>query len=178
MNSPTGPDTAWTWRHLGPYLAERGHRVVAPFLRGYAPSGLADSYHVGALMADAVALHAELGGDERTVLVGHDWGCLLSLRAASLRPDLLRSVAAGNGPIDPNWPLHALWRVWNQVGELVLTAPMPCMPVGFWNDPDHSRFRKAYFEHFPGDQCEPHRHGVAGMRRLKGADVADRSPEG
>ena len=50
-------------------------------------------------------------------LVGHDWGCLLSLRAASLRPDLLRSVAAGNGPIDPNWPLHALWRVWNQVGD-------------------------------------------------------------
>jgi acetoacetyl-CoA synthetase len=40
--------------------------------------------------------------------------------------------------------------VWNQVGELVLTAQMPCMPVGFWNDPDGSRFRQAYFEHFPG----------------------------
>ncbi len=40
--------------------------------------------------------------------------------------------------------------VWNQVGELVLTAPMPCMPVGFWNDRDGSRFRQAYFQHFPG----------------------------
>jgi acetoacetyl-CoA synthetase len=40
--------------------------------------------------------------------------------------------------------------VWNQVGELVLTAPMPCMPVCFWNDSDRSRFRQAYFEHFPG----------------------------
>jgi acetoacetyl-CoA synthetase len=40
--------------------------------------------------------------------------------------------------------------VWNQVGELVVTAPMPCMPVGFWNDLDRSRFRQAYFEHFPG----------------------------
>jgi acetoacetyl-CoA synthetase len=40
--------------------------------------------------------------------------------------------------------------VWNQVGELVLTAPMPCMPVGFWNDPDGSRYRQAYFHHFPG----------------------------
>ncbi len=71
------PDTAWTWRFLGPHLAERGTRVVAPFLRGYAPSGLAsDGYHVGALMADAVALHQELGGDERTVLVGHDWGAV------------------------------------------------------------------------------------------------------
>ena len=40
--------------------------------------------------------------------------------------------------------------VWNQVGELVVTEPMPCMPVGFWNDPDRSRFRQAYFQHFPG----------------------------
>jgi acetoacetyl-CoA synthetase len=40
--------------------------------------------------------------------------------------------------------------VWNQVGELVLAAPMPCMPVGFWNDPDGSRLRQAYFQHFPG----------------------------
>ena len=40
--------------------------------------------------------------------------------------------------------------VWDQVGELVVTAPMPCMPVGFWNDPDRSRFRQAYFQHFPG----------------------------
>jgi acetoacetyl-CoA synthetase len=40
--------------------------------------------------------------------------------------------------------------VWDQVGELVLTAHMPCMPVGLWNDPDGSRFRQAYFEHFPG----------------------------
>jgi acetoacetyl-CoA synthetase len=40
--------------------------------------------------------------------------------------------------------------VWNQVGELVVTAPMPCMPVGFWNDPDRSRFRQAYFQHFAG----------------------------
>jgi acetoacetyl-CoA synthetase len=35
-------------------------------------------------------------------------------------------------------------------GELVLTAPMPSMPVGFWNDPDGSRYREAYFGDFPG----------------------------
>jgi len=35
-------------------------------------------------------------------------------------------------------------------GELVLTAPMPSMPVGFWNDPDGSRYRAAYFADFPG----------------------------
>jgi acetoacetyl-CoA synthetase len=34
-------------------------------------------------------------------------------------------------------------------GELVCTAPFPSMPLGFWNDPDGSRYRNAYFERFP-----------------------------
>jgi len=37
-----------------------------------------------------------------------------------------------------------------ELGELVITAPMPSMPVGFWNDPDGSRYREAYFDVFPG----------------------------
>ncbi|MFF0612300.1 acetoacetate--CoA ligase [Nocardia tengchongensis] len=37
-----------------------------------------------------------------------------------------------------------------EVGELVITKPMPSMPVSFWNDPDGSRYRDAYFEMFPG----------------------------
>ena len=35
-------------------------------------------------------------------------------------------------------------------GELVITHPMPSMPVGFWGDPDGSKYRAAYFEDFPG----------------------------
>ncbi|MFC4944745.1 acetoacetate--CoA ligase [Pseudonocardia sp. GCM10023141] len=38
----------------------------------------------------------------------------------------------------------------DEVGELVITQPMPSMPVSFWNDPDGSRLRAAYFEDFPG----------------------------
>ena len=34
-------------------------------------------------------------------------------------------------------------------GELVITAPMPSMPIGFWNDPDGSRYRAAYFADYP-----------------------------
>jgi acetoacetyl-CoA synthetase len=37
-----------------------------------------------------------------------------------------------------------------EVGELVLTAPMPSMPVGFWNDPDGHRMHEAYFDTYPG----------------------------
>lgn len=37
----------------------------------------------------------------------------------------------------------------DEVGELVVTRPMPSMPVRFWNDPDGSRYRDSYFEMYP-----------------------------
>ena len=37
-----------------------------------------------------------------------------------------------------------------QVGELVITQPMPSMPVGFWNDPGGTRYRESYFDTYPG----------------------------
>jgi acetoacetyl-CoA synthetase len=37
-----------------------------------------------------------------------------------------------------------------EVGELVITAPMPSMPISFWNDPDGSRMRDAYYSTYPG----------------------------
>jgi acetoacetyl-CoA synthetase len=37
-----------------------------------------------------------------------------------------------------------------EVGEMVITAPMPSMPVALWDDPDGTRLRKAYFDAFPG----------------------------
>lgn len=38
----------------------------------------------------------------------------------------------------------------DETGELVVTAPMPSMPIGFWGDADGSRLRQAYFDEFPG----------------------------
>jgi acetoacetyl-CoA synthetase len=40
--------------------------------------------------------------------------------------------------------------VTGEVGELVITAPMPSMPVGFWNDPGGERYRASYFAAYPG----------------------------
>ncbi|AFM19366.1 acetoacetyl-CoA synthase [Mycolicibacterium chubuense NBB4] len=37
-----------------------------------------------------------------------------------------------------------------EVGELVITKPLPSMPVAFWNDPDGSRYHDAYFDVYPG----------------------------
>jgi acetoacetyl-CoA synthetase len=51
-----------------------------------------------------------------------------------------------------------------RTGELVCTRPFPSMPTAFWNDPDGSKYRNAYFAHFPGvwrhgDWCEETPHG-------------------
>jgi acetoacetyl-CoA synthetase len=53
-----------------------------------------------------------------------------------------------------------------EVGELVITKPMPSMPLGFWGDDDGSRYRASYFEDFPGvwrhgDWIEITEHGSA-----------------
>ena len=40
--------------------------------------------------------------------------------------------------------------VHDEVGELVVTQPLPSMPLGFWNDSDGSRYRESYFEQYPG----------------------------
>jgi pimeloyl-ACP methyl ester carboxylesterase len=94
------PDSAWTWRHLAPELAAAGFRVVAPFLRGYAPTAVPGDgrYQSGALAADAIALHEVLGGDESAVIVGHDWGALATYGAASGEPGRWRRVVTAAVP--------------------------------------------------------------------------------
>jgi pimeloyl-ACP methyl ester carboxylesterase len=88
------PDTAHTWRHLLPQLADAGFHAVAPFMRGYAPTEVPKDgrYQTGALAADAVALHEALGGDGDAVIVGHDWGAMGAYGGAAYAPDRWRRV--------------------------------------------------------------------------------------
>ncbi|WP_280343228.1 alpha/beta fold hydrolase [Nocardia neocaledoniensis] len=95
------PDTAWTWRHLGPELAEQGYRVVAPFTRGYAPTAIPEDgdYHIGALMFDAIELHRCLGGGSDAVLIGHDWGGFTAVALAAHPDSPFTKVAALGIPV-------------------------------------------------------------------------------
>jgi pimeloyl-ACP methyl ester carboxylesterase len=97
------PDSAHTWRHLLPALAGAGYRAVAPFQRGYAPTGIpADgAYQTGALAADANALHEALGGDGDAVLVGHDWGATATYAAAAHDPARWRRAVTLSVPPIP-----------------------------------------------------------------------------
>jgi pimeloyl-ACP methyl ester carboxylesterase len=80
------PDTAYSWRNFAPQLVEAGWRVVAPFMRGYAPSSIPSdgSYHIGALMDDAIQVRSAAGGTDRDVVIGHDWGALAAAGLAAM----------------------------------------------------------------------------------------------
>ena len=88
------PDTAQTWRHLMPALADMGYRVIAPFMRGYAPSAVPSDgcYQTAMLARDANALHEKLGGDSESVIIGHDWGAPSCYGAAIDAPSRWRKV--------------------------------------------------------------------------------------
>jgi pimeloyl-ACP methyl ester carboxylesterase len=82
------PDTAYGWRKIAPRVADSGWRVVAPFMRGYAPSSIpADgSFHVGAMMDDALRVRSAAGGTDGDVVIGHDWGAAAATGLAAM-PD-------------------------------------------------------------------------------------------
>jgi len=90
------PDSAHTWRHLMPALDDAGYRVVAPSIRGYSPSSVARSgaYQTGASAIDAGLVHQHFGGDDRAVLIGHDWGASIVYGAASYEPQRWAKVIA------------------------------------------------------------------------------------
>jgi pimeloyl-ACP methyl ester carboxylesterase len=80
------PDTAYGWRKFAPRLVDSGWRVIAPFMRGYAPSSIPSdgSYHIGALMDDALRVRSAAGGTPQDVVIGHDWGAMAATGLAAM----------------------------------------------------------------------------------------------
>jgi pimeloyl-ACP methyl ester carboxylesterase len=129
------PDTAHTWRYLMPSLEASGWRVVAPHLRGYAPSGIpADGcVQTGASALDLIAVHDAFEGDQRAVVIGHDWGAVIAYGAASYAPDRWSKVVSMAVP-----PGHAL-------------------PMAFLNNPEQLRrsWYMFFFQHALADLVVP-----------------------
>jgi acetoacetyl-CoA synthetase len=161
--SPGHPDLNVLW-----HLAEQ-HRVTyfgtsAPFIQSCLKAGIkpAERYDLTALRA--------LGSTGAPLSVeGFRWivdevGKRVQICSVSGGTDLCAAFVAAS-PDTPVWlgelSVRALGAavsafdgdgkpVVEEVGELVITEPMPSMPVFFWNDPDGSRLREAYFEMYPG----------------------------
>ncbi|MGJ4930203.1 alpha/beta fold hydrolase [Bradyrhizobium sp. HKCCYLS2038] len=115
------PDTPAIW---DPLIAALGETVALPCLPGFcgrAPDGFActkDAY-ADWLVTLMEAQHAAFGPLD---LVGHDWGALLVLRAASLRPELVRSWAVAGAALDADYRGHRIARIWNTpiLGEIFM----------------------------------------------------------
>ena len=93
------PEFWFAWRHQIPALAKAGYRVVAPDLRGFnessKPEAIGD-YRFTTIIHDIAALIEQLGAP--CIVVGHDWGGLLSWYLAMSRPELVRKLVVLNIP--------------------------------------------------------------------------------
>ena len=99
------PESAHSWRHQIPFLADAGYHVIAPDQRGYAFSSApreVEAYGIRHLTGDIVGLLDHFGHETAT-FVGHDWGALVVWDAARLHPSRVGAVVGVSVPFTP-WP--------------------------------------------------------------------------
>lgn len=122
------PDTTSLWNPLRALLGKRDVEVAA--LPGFGcdiPIGFGGSKddYVHWLIARIEATGAPVD------LVAHDWGALLAQRVAQLRPELLRTLAFGSGPLDDAYVWHDTAQAWQtpEVGEAVMDGILAMSPT-------------------------------------------------
>lgn len=160
---PGHPDLGMLWRLAGEagmtYFGTSAPYLMACRKAGLVPRELADLSRLRGLGSTGAPLPGE----------GFDWvyenvSGMLPLQSLSGGTDLCTGFLGGV-PLLPVWRGEISGRCLGakvesydeagrpgvgRLGELVITAPMPSMPVGFWGDPDGSRYREAYFDVYPG----------------------------
>lgn len=160
---PADPDLGRLWRDAEE-LGVTYFGTSAPFLlqcrkSGLTPRDMVDTSIIRAVGSTGAPLPTE----------GFHWvyeavGDHVHLQSVSGGTDVC-SAFVGASPTVPVWAgeiscrsLGAAVQAYDEharpvvgsLGELVITAPLPSMPVGFWGDADGSRYRAAYFEDIPG----------------------------
>jgi acetoacetyl-CoA synthetase len=161
--SPAYPDLTALWR-LAEEQAVTYFGTSAPYIQSCLKEGLrpASAHDLSALRA--VGSTGAPLTPEGFHWIAHEFGPGVQIASVSGGTDLCTAFV-GAAPDVPVWlgelscrmlgaPVAAYdeagREVVDQVGELVITGPMPSMPLFFWNDPDGSRLRDAYFGDFPG----------------------------
>ncbi len=86
------PDHAGTWSHQIPALVAAGFRVIAPFMRGYAPTEVpaAGYYDKATLVQDIAAIIRALGNGQPCHFVGQDWGAIIGYGLIAAYPELVQ----------------------------------------------------------------------------------------
>ncbi len=97
------PELGYSWRHQLPALAGAGYHAVAPDQRGYGKTDCPEAieaYNILQLVGDIVGLVHALG-EEKAVIIGHDWGAPVAFHCALLRPDIFHSLILLSVPFSP-----------------------------------------------------------------------------
>ncbi|MCH8072794.1 MAG: alpha/beta hydrolase [Proteobacteria bacterium] len=104
------PELAYSWRHQLPALASAGYRAIAPDMRGYGGSDKppqVDDYTIQKLIGDVEGLMAALSID-KAVVIGHDWGAMLTWQMALLAPQRMAGLITLNIPHIPRPPINPI----------------------------------------------------------------------
>ncbi|HEY7126612.1 MAG TPA: alpha/beta hydrolase [Ktedonobacterales bacterium] len=124
------PECWYSWRHYLPFLAEHGYRAVAPDLRGYnlsdKPKGIIN-YQTPILARDVYELIHALG-EERAIVVGHDWGGAIAWNVAMYYPQAVEKLAVCNLPHPAKFAEGI--RTWRQLRKswYIFTFQLPWLP--------------------------------------------------
>jgi pimeloyl-ACP methyl ester carboxylesterase len=115
------PDTHRLWDRMQRHLSRSD--VLAVSLPGFGTPVPAGFVPTKEAYVDWLVREIERIGTPVDV-VGHDWGSLLVQRIVSIRPDLVRTWACGDGPVDTEYVWHDLAQQWQtpDVGESVMAA--------------------------------------------------------
>src|SRR3954462_13678268 len=153
------PESWYSWRHQLAALAAAGFRAVAPDQRGYGRTGGPDDaerYTLLDLVGDVVGL-IDVLGEERAIVIGHDWGAPVAWHTALLRPDRVAGVAGLSVPFTPR---------------------LPVSPMAPWREAFGDRFYQVYFQAPGVAEAELEADVTETMRRLLIGASGDRPPAG
>ena len=93
------PDCAENFEHQINYFAERGYRVIVPYLPGYHENDqVIDTYQTLRIAEVLIDFIESVSGEEKIFLYGHDWGAPITYGIAQLRPDLINKFSSASVP--------------------------------------------------------------------------------
>ena len=161
--NPAYPDSSALWRFLAAtrttHFGCGAAFVYASMKAGVAPKDIADLTQLGSIHVTGSPLTVEGFAWMYDNVKSDLWVASVSggtdIASGFIVATLLEPIYAGELQC-PALGVAAFAfdeagnKVVNQVGELVITEPMPSMPLYFWNDPDGKRYRAAYYEMYPG----------------------------
>lgn len=93
------PDSPRNFINQINFFADKGYRVVAPFLRGYSPENIPDDgVYISAVLGQDVIDLIETLGYKEAVLAGHDWGANAAYTATLINPDRIKKLITASVP--------------------------------------------------------------------------------